>query len=282
MSYAPGTLFRIYTADNSKHYTALLLKDGKVLELKNPDTGKKETFPSLTMWRASHGATEEDVKVDSSKSAGIVIGSNTNGFNYPTDRDSAYNWIKWCYSIVKETAPQLLEVEEFKTAYNNMVDLLTKHKKELCDYRTYSSGVNYYSPSNIRYEVNNNPYGYKWCGFNGHFKNDYYHHSYYSGGKSTTGYSKDDYDKARTEIVSAYKTIIDSIKPKIEDYMNKKFKIAKTEKDIRDKQAAIKRTEKKLNALQSTVDWYKSYIEKETANLAKMNMEFVTSKTASL
>jgi hypothetical protein len=286
MSYSPGTLFRIYAADNSKHYTAVLLKDGQVLEVKNPDTGKRETFPGLSMWRASHSATEDEVKVDFSKGVGVVIGSNTNGFNYPTEKHSAYNWVKWCYSIVTEAVPQLLDSEEFKTAYNNMVDLLTKHKKELSDYHTYGSGVNCYSPYNIRYEVNNNPYGSKWCGFNGHFKNDYYHHSYhhsyYSGGKSTTGYSKDDYDKARTEIVSAYKTILDIIKPKIEDHMNKKFKIAKTEKDIRDKQAAIKRTEKKLIALQSTVDWYKSYIEKETANLAKMNMEFVTSKTASL
>jgi hypothetical protein len=280
MSYSPGTLFRIYAADNSKHYTAVLLKDGQVLEVKNPDTGKKETFPSLTMWRASHGATEENVKADESKGVGVVMGSDTNGFNYPTEKHYAYKWVQWCYSIVKEAAPQLLDSEEFKVAYNNMVELCTKHKQELADWRSYSSTYNRYNPNNILINGKNQYRG-DMSGFPGRFQYQYYYTSPYSGAGHKR-YTTADYDNASTEIGAAYVAVVNIIKPQIEDYMTKKHNIAKTEKVIKDKQMAIKRTEKKLIALQSTVDWYKSYIEKETANLAKMKMEFITDKTASI
>ena len=279
-SYNPGTMFRIYSADNSKHYTAVLLKDGQVLEVKNPDTGKKETFPSLTMWRASHSAAEEDVKVDASKSSGVVIGSDTNGFNYPTEKHNAYKWIQWCYSIVKKAAPQLLKSEEFKAAYNNMVEVCTKYKQELTDWRNYGSGINRYSPSNIRVATKNQYRG-EMSGFPGSFQYQYYSNSPYSG-PGYKRYSKEDYDKASNEIGAAYVTIVNIIKPEIENYMDKKYKIALTEKNIRDKRSAIKRYEKKLSKLQNEINWYKSYIEKDTATLAKLEEEFISSKMAAV
>jgi hypothetical protein len=128
-SYAPGTLFRLYTNDETqsisfptkpKHYTAVLLKDGKVLEVKNPDTGLKNTFDSLEVWQSSR--PDCTLKADESKSSGVLIGYDTSSFNYPTEKHSAYKWVQWCYSIVKEAAPQLLNSEEFKLAYNNMVE----------------------------------------------------------------------------------------------------------------------------------------------------------------
>lgn len=279
-SYNPGTLFRIYAADNSKHYTAVLLKDGQVLEVKNPDTGKKETFPSLTVWRASHSATEEDVKVDASKGSGVIIGSDTNGFNYPTEKARTYKWVQWCYSIVKEAAPQLLNSEEFKAAYNNMVEDCTKHKQELTDWRSYSSGINRYSPDNIHIATKNQYRG-EMSGFPGYFQYQYYSHFPYSR-PDHKRYTKEDYDKATTEIGAAYIAIVNIIKPEIESYMTKKYNIAKTEKDISDKRAAIKRYEKKVSKLQNEINWYKSYIEKDTASLAKLQEEFITSKMAAV
>ncbi len=74
--------------------------------------------------------------------------------------------------------------------------------------------------------------------------------------------------------------IVNIIKPEIENYMAKKYKIAQTENDIRYRRAAIKRYEKKLSALQGTIDCYKSYIQKDTAALAKLEEEFITSKMA--
>jgi hypothetical protein len=277
MSYAPGTLFRIYSTDNSKHYTAVLLKDGQVLELKNPDTGTRETFPGLSMWRASHGAAEDEVQVDSSKGIGVVMGSDTNGYNYLTEKHPAYKWIQWCYSIVKEAAPQLLKSEEFKTTYNKMVELCTKYKQELTDWRRYNTGVDRYKPDNIHIVTNKNQWRGEMSGFPGRFQYQSYSYSPYSG-PGHKRYSKEDYDKATTEIGAAYVAVVTIIKPEIESYMTKKYNVAKTEKDIRNNQAAIKRYEKKLSALQSTIDYYKSYIQKDTATLAKLQEELIIKK----
>lgn len=82
-SYNPGTIFRCYPTVESKHYTAVLLKNGNVLEVKNPDSWDKTTFDSLEAWLASR--PNGTLKIDDSKSFGIVIGSETDGFNYPTD-----------------------------------------------------------------------------------------------------------------------------------------------------------------------------------------------------
>lgn len=281
MSYAPGTLFRLYSSDKSKHYTAVLLKDGKVLEVKNPDTGNRETFPGLSMWRASHGAAEDEVQIDSSKGVGIVIDSETKGFNYPNEKHSAYKWVQWCYSIVKEASPQLLKSEEFKLAYNNMVELCTKHKQELTDWRCYSAGVSRYSPDNILVVTNKKQWRGEMSGFPGRFQYQNYSYSPYSG-LGHKRYSKEDYDKACTEIGVAYVAVVNTIKPEIEPYMTKKYNIAKSEKDISDKRAAIKRYEKKVSKLQNEINWYKSYIEKDTVALAKLQEELITKKMAAV
>lgn len=279
-SYNPGTMFRIYSADNSKHYTAVILKDGQVLEVKNPDTGKKETFPSLTMWRASHSATEEDIKVDASKSSGVVIGSDTSDFNYPTEKHYAYKWVQWCYSIVKEAAQQLLKSEEFKLAYNNMVELCTKHKQELTDYRNYSSSMNRYSLNNILIATKNQYCG-EMSGFPGRFQYQIYSYSPYSG-VGHKRYTARDYTQAGDELGAAYVAIVNIIKPEIETYMTKQHKIAQTKNDISYRQAAIKRYEKKLSNLQNQINWYKSYIENDTVALAKLQEEFITSKMSAV
>jgi hypothetical protein len=287
-SYNPGTLFRLYSNDESqsisfpvkpKHYTAVLLKDGKVLEVKNPDTGLKNTFDSLEAWQLVR--PDCTLKADESKSSGVVIGSDTVGFNYPTEKHNAYKWIQWCYSIVKEAAPQLLKSEEFKAAYNNMVELCTKHKQELSDWRRYSSGIYRYSPDNILVVTNKNQWRGEMSGFPGRFQYQNYSYSPYSG-LGHKRYTKEDYDKTGTEIGAAYVAIVNIIKPEIESYMTKKYNVAKTEKDISNSKALIKRYEKKVSKLQNEIDCYKSYIQKDTATLAKLEEEFISSKMAAV
>jgi hypothetical protein len=229
------------------------------------------------MWRASHGAAEDEVQVDSSKGIGVVTGSDTNGFNYPTEKHYAYKWVQWCYSIVKEAAPQLLNSEEFKTAYNKIVELCTKHKQELSDWRRYNSGVDRYKPDNIRIATKNQYPG----EFLGRFHYQYYSYSPYSG-PGHKRYTATDYTEAGNELGAAYVAIVNIIKPEIESYMTKKYNIAKTQNDIRYRQAAIKRYEKKLSNLQNEINWYKSYIEKDTAALAKLQEEFITSKMGAI
>ena len=173
MSYAPGTIFRIYTSDKTYHFTVVLLKNGKILEVKNMSVAKKQTFPSLTMWRTFHSATEEEVQVDTSKCSGTVImDSIADGFNYPKENHTAYKWIQWCYSIVKEAAPHLLNSEEFKLAYNNMVDICNQYKNDLSHIYSTRRDINYYSPDNIKYNnANKDKYYNIMCGYPGFIYN---------------------------------------------------------------------------------------------------------------
>lgn len=284
-SYAPGTLFRIYsTVDSpsisfpttgSKHYTAVLLKDGKVLEVKNPDTGKRETFPSLTMWRASHGATEEDVKVDNSKGSGIVVGTDTNGFNYPNEWHLAYSWVRWLYKMVAEAAPHLLKSEEFKTLYNQMVELTKKHKQEIRHWDSHFLGKSRYDINNLK----DTRYNDKWDGYPGHFYYETYYYARHSGNKY---YSKEEYEVARTEFVSVYKKIYEIVQPVISDYMTKKHNILSTQSKIARSKAIIKKYEKKTQQLESTIKWYKSTVQAEIDNIAKYETELITAQAAAL
>jgi hypothetical protein len=258
MSYNPGTLFRAYNADKSKHYTAVLLKDGKVLEVKNPDTNTKTTYDSFELWKVEH--PDCSIDVDATKSNGVVIGLEYNGFNYPTEKHDAYIWVQWCYEMVKEAEPSLLNSEEFKVAYNKMVDVCTKHKDELCCYERYSLSDRY-SSTNIRW-INDSKYIPNWFGFAARFRNE---NSY---NKRT--YSATEYESARNEILVAYKSVLDIIKPHIENYMNKKCKALVSKQKISYIKRSIKHKEKKISELQSRVDGLKSYLQEEYANLTKL------------
>jgi len=245
-SYNPGTIFRSYptvesenTTVESKHYTAVLLKNGNVLEVKNPDSRDKTTFDSLEAWLAArpNGA----LKIDASKSFGIVIGSDTDGFNYPTDRDCAYYWVRWCYSIVKEAAPQLLKSEEFKIAYNNMVLVCAKYKYILKDYEfKYNGKFGRYGPSNIK--VNKEDY---LSGFSGYIRKYYV--------RDNTYHYINDNTEISAEIAAAYLAVVNIIKPEIKCYMNKNYEIATLEKKISEAQRKINCYKKRISNTQDKI-----------------------------
>jgi hypothetical protein len=265
MSYNPGTMFRAYpNTDKSKHYTAVLLKNGKVLEVKNPDNGAKTTYDSLELWQAEH--PDCTFETDTSRSSGVVIGSDTNGFNYPNEKNHANGWVRWCYSMVKEAAPQLLSSEELRLAYNKMVEVCDKHKEEL---RNDSYETIYrYSSQNIYWTTDKNYYNARWCGFGAYFVNE----QYYRTGQNKR-YTKEEYDVARKEIVDAYKAVLDIITPHIKDYMAKKHKIIRAKRDIGVAKRSVQYCEKKMTEFQNRITNLKSYIEVESLNLMKWEAE---------
>lgn len=267
MSYTPGTLFRAHVADKSKHYTALLLKNGAVLELKNPDTGVKSTFDSFDHWRASH--PDCTLEIDASKSSGIVDGSDTHGFNYPAEKHKAYYFIQWVYSIVVELAPHLLTSEELRSAYNSMVDLCNKHKSELCHWYGDFKGMDRYSV------MISNKYSWKreWEGYPGYF---YYENRSYNNTRDSKYYSATEYTEARREILAVYKKIVALIEPTIKDSMKKKYNIMKTQKEIAKTKSSLKIVQKKLDELQSSLVWHTAHKKKTQTALAKLEGELRT------
>lgn len=277
-TYSPGTLFRIFADNGSKHFTAVLLKDGQVLEVKNPDTKTRVKFPSVTMWRASHGASEDELKVDRTKSSGIITGSDTHGFDYPNKWQPSYSWVSWLYMMIGEAAPQLFKSEELKTLYNEMVALCKKHEQELRHWDFAFKGSRRYEAANLKSRSSVHSAD-KWCGFPGYFYCENYSYSPYSG-PGHKRYKKEDYDAARAEIVAVYNKIYDIVETHVGQYMAKKQKVISTQRNLSQSKSAIKRFEKKLAAAQSSIDWYKKNIITETAKLAKYEEELLASKMA--
>lgn len=127
----PGTLYRIYSDDNSKHYTTVLLENGKLLEVKNPDTKKKKTFDSLSQWCQSHNTTEDRLEIDTSPEVvqftilnkKLAIAFNYTELKYPKKTNYVHICTKYLYSLVEKTGHKIVEADEFKTAYNQLVTI---------------------------------------------------------------------------------------------------------------------------------------------------------------
>jgi len=62
--------------------------------------------------------------------------------------------------------------------------------------------------------------------------------------------------------------------------MSKKYHILETQKIISTSQSKIKHFNKKININQSLINSYKSIIEKESANLIKLQEEVIAQKMA--
>lgn len=271
-SFAPGTLFRIYK-ENNIHFTAVLLKNGKLLEVKNPTNGFKTTpYESLSDWCQHHNTTQEDVKIDGSKASGTVVIQDdaiASGFNYPTEKHPAFTWVRYLYSLVKELAPQLLESEDFKILYNLMVEVCTKHKDEL-NTTARTSGMGRYVPFRYSYSSGFST----WNGFPG-----YFHKEYNRGSKN---YSREQYNQAREQIVTVYKNIYDMVTPVIGDIMDKKYKVLRSWQAVCSYKKKMTHLQKKISGLQSTIDSYKSAIEKQLDVLNKDEMEKIRAKLATM
>jgi len=264
-NYTPGTLFRLCEANTSKHYTAVLLKDGTILEVKNPHTNSKTTYDSLDCWLAEYPGLE--LKIDASKSSGIVNEGNTNGFNYPMNTHMAFYFCQQLYVIINELAPQLLDSEELRLAYNNMVEVCYRHSDELYDWKGNYTGKNRYSFLN----ENNYAWREKWEGYPGYFYREFNYGQPYA----IHQYTIEQYKEARKEILDAYKKIRNIINPIILPIVAKKCKILNTKKKISEIKALIRRRQKKI-------DLYKSNIENNNMELANLENELLRYEIASV
>jgi hypothetical protein len=207
----PGTLFRIQATERT-HYTAVLLKDGKVLEVKNPDTNnQKQTYDSFALWCQAHNTAQESVIIDSSKGKSAALKTDSNGFKYQLPKRSAYRWINWVYSIVEECAPELFNSEEFKTAFNRMVDITTKHKSELSHWHYHFRPTQRYQKDKLGW-LKEDTYQ-KWRGYTGDFGRESNREWHLRQNPTLQIYTRDEFVKAREEILVAYKAILDIIAP---------------------------------------------------------------------
>lgn len=234
-----GTIYRLYPDPaTDTHYTAVLLKTGKFLEVKNPnrkpDEAKPAPFASLDEWRAARGCDSAAVIRESAPTTHAsppLVVDPVHGFNVPTTAAGAGNWFQWCYGIIAEVAPELFDSKRVTTAFNDLAAACAKYP-ELNTYR----GLKKYDHSNMLWYTYDTPYSsYSWNGFPVEFP--------YTGLQQNPAEAT-----AKVEIIPKYKVLYDLLKPKIGAFLEKKDRISMLEKCIASSQKFLDRAEEKRKA----------------------------------
>lgn len=256
-TYTTGSLFRFYKEDGT-HYTAVLLKDGKVLEVKNPETGEKKIFTNLVEWREARGADEKDLVVDTARKtiSKPVSTEESLAMKYPKNNKKINILLRWYYDIMKECNPEMLDNEEIIKAYNKLVDVCHKYYDGLSPSYRISRKRFKYSRELLSYTVPSQ--WNKWGGFPAGFSSEVTY--YYQTTKSDTNF-----DVQRQEILDAYKPFYDLIHKDIHKFMQKKEKERITLAGIKDCKARIAKIERTIARVTSrytkNLTYYKNKLE---------------------
>lgn len=229
MAYLPGTIFRLHV-DATKHYTAVKLRNGNLLEVKNPDRPAYTTFPSLTMWRTSHAMDESALTIQTPNNIPIVESLD---FHYQLI-DAP--WFSWLYAVMYEGTPHLLMNPDVRDAYNAFVDVCLKYNRELWITSPSPLGKYNHDPQYLPHDI--------WSGRNAYFL---YERCY--GFQSTINYTV-----ARSEITQSYKILYDLIHADVKPFLQETYKhdLVKLKAMTREKRIQIKR--KKIEKLQKEIE----------------------------
>lgn len=279
--YTIGSLLRIFTADRSKHYTAVVLKDGKLLEVKNPETTERTMFESVEKYlelRLVDGATlevsdkETVVKERKEKVKVEGVKSKKNKIRCPKASGPWSNWIRWCYSIMKEGARDLLSNEDVIVAYNTYAKILFKYKDELSTDQTFTRKYYRYNLTNITEtskEIVN--IGSTW-GLGAQF--------WFTNGKGYNAsvpeekrYTLDDFKRIRAEIKAAYVELHALVAEPISTYIKNYTTRKKCQDDLKYQLRVKHIYERKLQTIQDRYhrefDWVNRTLNEYKEKIAK-------------
>jgi hypothetical protein len=240
MSYAPGTLFRAYNA--GQHTTAIQLKDGSVLQVKNV----RATYPSLDAWLVATSATRENLVVDTSKASGITVGADTHGFDYRRCYDPQYKWTNHCYALMLELTPHLLERADVRAAFNTLVDVCSKcthSDRFMFSYR----GRRSYTPYILNYNDKHNAGGFPYL--SSHIETE-----------------KADAAALKVAYTALRPLIVDDLLPKLETM----HQILHDEWYVQWLTQRVRRGEKKLAEMQYSVQYNRDILEKYKKKVAEL------------
>lgn len=262
-TYTKGSLFRYYKEDGT-HYTAVLLKDGGVLEVKNPETKEKTKFSSLAEWKEIRGFTDDKIKVDTErKYTDTATTGESLVMKYPRNNKKINIQLRWYYDMMKECNPAMLDNEDIIKAYNALVDVCHKYYGELCPSYYFSRKCYKYSTDLLSYSAFSQ--WNKWCGFPAELSSE----SYYYGSKKSTM----NFDEVRQEILACYKPFYDLVHKDLQAFMKKKEKERRTLSSIKEYKAKIARTERTIERITSryvyNLTHYKNRLEELEKSLTE-------------
>lgn len=123
-------VIRIYNDDKSKHWSAVRVGDGRILEVKNPDGPTRGYF-----------ATEEEW--NSACIGPVVVTADTHGFKYDWARRSCCCWTNWIYDCIVKFTPHLLERSDVRDAFNTLVDFFNEYDGKAVHHMSFGTRVTY-------------------------------------------------------------------------------------------------------------------------------------------
>ena len=252
MTYQTGTMFRMYNSDKSKHYTGVLLNDGKVLEVKNPDGMRATKFENVDEFKAARQMEGGELVVSTATANGVPISKGTHGFKYPNTHNgenmSWFIWPRWLYSILLEIAPHYLAREDVRDAYNTLVEALEASTKH--DIHSYDSvGNNKYTRYSKSYFAWTEEIEFK----------GYPLTLYSYSDKYTTQSKKLKYEEIRATILKPYKQLYDIIHEELFALMETKDKIAKIEGEINNKLKHMRVVNRRILRLENKAKEWDKY-----------------------
>lgn len=249
------TLFRIFSNEQKDiHYTAVLLKNGTYLEVKNPDTNNtKVVYQTLEEWAKAHNSNINNIinsEVSQSKTNNLKFNIISGNINTKTNLTGKFVWDVWYYHIIKTFDKSLLKNTEVIEAFNAFIDMYLKYKDKV-NIQTFHLFQKYdkaeiYNPKNLSYHkyfsINGETHESEWCGLCWSSQNSYKI-------SRNPEMEKEDYTM-RSEITECYKKFYDLISPTILPKMEKKFKVLTAYKKIMEEIPVHKIYKNRINVLQ--------------------------------
>ena len=259
-----GTIYRFYPDSRDSHYTAVQLKRGGILEVKNPEAkGTKTPFESVETWIEARKGTLNTLETDTSRVAGRAaakaVGASTRqptvdkgGFTVPKYAVHFNKWLIWCYEMIEEAAPDLLTSDAVKTAYNNLVAACAKHGSDLRFTHFSTKGKHRYEQ---HFNWVDSPY-YAWKGMPVIMK-----------GESRWYTPKEDsFEPIRKELTPLYKALYDLVGLKVRAHVEAYNAVKSAKRRIADSQKRIAKLER---AISRVTRHYRAEIERHETDIAR-------------
>ena len=145
-TYPAKTLLRYFPSlDSAAHYTAVVLADGRIYQIKSP-SNEHIHLNSVDDWLHSLPGfpTTESLVVSTQKEERKKNEKpKKKKFNVPSKYQSKYTPLKWgrnIYYSMKQFAPSLLEREDVIDLYNSFIEVLSVHHPNI--YISITGGAN--------------------------------------------------------------------------------------------------------------------------------------------